>query len=67
MRRRRGGGAWTYGSAVLRSSGRDANLPVNENNNIGFRVASVSVVPEPTSTALLALGGLAVMLRRKRG
>ena len=28
---------------------------------------SLNAVPEPTSTALLALGGLAVMMRRKRG
>jgi len=33
---------------------------------LGFRVVSLTLVPEPTSTALLALGGLAVMMRRRR-
>jgi len=30
-------------------------------------VNTVSAVPEPSSTALLALGGLALALRKKRG
>ena len=41
----------------------DGNAPENDHDYIGFRVASE--VPEPCSLALLALGGLA-MLRRKR-
>jgi hypothetical protein len=45
---------------------------VGQNNGnislIGFRVASVSMtlIPEPSSSALLGLGGLALTMRRKR-
>ena len=31
-----------------------------------FTIASVTLIPEPTSTALLSLGGVAVMMRRRR-
>ena len=39
------------------------------NNKFGLDELEVftGVVPEPSSTALLGLGGLALMLRRKRG
>ncbi|MDM8008121.1 MAG: SUMF1/EgtB/PvdO family nonheme iron enzyme [Phycisphaerae bacterium] len=37
-------------------------LPLDENNNVGFRVVQV---PEPASLLLLALGGLAVGQRRR--
>ena len=50
-----------YGSDVY-----DWRYPDDESEFIGFRVASITAVPEPTSTALLALGGLAVMMRRRR-
>ena len=50
-----------YGSDVF-----DWRSPDDESEFIGFRVASITAVPEPTSLALLALGGLAVMMRRRR-
>ena len=39
-----------------------------QGNNVGFTInsATVEVVPEPSSTALLGLGGLALLARRKR-
>jgi hypothetical protein len=43
------GGSWNNNANNLQSSNRNNN-PTNENNNIGFRVATV---PEP-GTALLA-------------
>ena len=57
------GGSYKGGSApnLLRSSDRYDNNPLNEIDDIGFRVASV---PEPCSLVLLSLGGL--VLRRRR-
>lgn len=37
-----------------------------DNQESGLAVAAVAAVPEPSSTALLGLGGLALMLRRRR-
>jgi len=34
------GGSWNNNENNLRSSNRNDNNPTNENNNIGFRVAS---------------------------
>lgn len=56
----RGGGCFS-GETVLKSSHRGGNVPYNENNPRGFRVASV---PEPTSLVLISLGGLALCRRR---
>ena len=65
------GGWWFLTSSLLQSSNRSTDAPVNESTNYGFRVASVELIeippiPEPSSTALLGLGGLALMLRRRR-
>lgn len=38
----------------------------NVTNFEGFRIDAVAAVPEPSSTALLGLGGLAMILRRRR-
>ena len=38
-----------------------------DGNNLVLSATGYTLVPEPTSSALLALGGLAVMMRRKRG
>jgi hypothetical protein len=57
------------------SLGLDSNPTVSAHNSViaNFRIEDVrsqftitAAVPEPSSTALLGLGGLALMLRRKR-
>ena len=42
------------------------NTLVEAGENIGFDQISIVAVPEPSSTALLGLGGLALLARRKR-
>ncbi len=66
------GGAWGYagvgGVWDLKSDRRINVAPSTENfysGRVGFRVAEV--VPEPATMGLLALGGLAVLRRRRRG
>jgi formylglycine-generating enzyme required for sulfatase activity len=56
------GGSYNNAGNFLASSGRLLDNPESEYGDFGFRVASV---PEPASLALLFLGGLAVMRRRK--
>ena len=51
-----------YGG-ILESSTRGSSAPDRERDNVGFRVASV---PEPCSLGLLALGGLAVLRKRRK-
>ena len=58
------GGSWFSQANALNSSVRVEQNPFVENEyNTGFRVASV---PEPSSLSLLALGGVVVVLRRRR-
>jgi sulfatase modifying factor 1 len=62
----RGGAFDTSGSTGLKSSYKADNLPMLENSNYGFRVASV---PEPGGITLLGVGVvglLAFAWRRKR-
>ena len=59
----RGGTCASYGSSDLASSARGGTNPASESGTFGFRVASQ--VPEPCSLALLTMGGL-VLLKRKR-
>ena len=62
------GGSWNRSSNLLQSSSRFDELnPDFEYFTYGFRVASVSVVPEPSSVGLLVIGAMGCMLRRKRG
>jgi len=41
--------------------------PTTPIRSAGFRVASVSAAPEPSSVGLLVIGAMGLMLRRKRG
>jgi formylglycine-generating enzyme required for sulfatase activity len=59
------GGSFGYDGCVvgdLQSGVRDYDDPAFEFNDIGFRV---SQVPEPTSLALLAMGVIGMMIRRR--
>ncbi|MCY2930377.1 MAG: SUMF1/EgtB/PvdO family nonheme iron enzyme [Planctomycetota bacterium] len=58
----RGGSFITYGDSYLLAPERQYNDPSNEIDKIGFRVVQV---PEPASIALLALGGVAILRRRR--
>ncbi len=60
------GGYYGNISQSLRSDKRIATAPDGEVFSTGFRLASISVVPEPSSAALLSLGSLAVLMRRRR-
>jgi hypothetical protein len=44
----------------------EAVHPTLANSGVALNYFQVTAVPEPSSTALLGLGGLALMLRRKR-
>jgi len=58
------GGSFDNTSGSLRSTYRGAvTLPTYEIDNLGFRVA---LVPEPATLSLLALGGIGMLLRRRR-
>lgn len=57
------GGDWFGSLGQLASTSRDINAPLYESDFIGFRVASI---PEPSTVALLLLGGVAARLWRMR-
>lgn len=57
------GGSWSSSSSALLSSMRQPRDPSQEASTVGFRVA---LVPEPSSVALLSLGCVSLLLRRKR-
>jgi len=60
------GGSWLFSEDDLRASNRNNHVPSNEDGDVGFRVASVAAVPEP-STAMFGIGlGLMWVLRRRR-
>ncbi len=59
------GGAFSYdslGISIMQASFRDGDRPTDEADSFGFRVA---YVPEPATLALLAFGGVGVLIRRK--
>ena len=57
------GGSYYSDDYNLASSSRNLGNPYHEDDDIGFRVASE--VPEPCSLALLSLGGLALIKKRR--
>jgi hypothetical protein len=40
--------------------------PGNENSTVGFRLAGVEAIPEPTSMLLTMFAGGVMLIRRKR-
>ena len=52
------GGYWEISSGFLAASSRGDDVPLNEGEDIGFRIASA--IPEPTS--LLCCGVLALVV-----
>jgi hypothetical protein len=57
------GGYWNNFSYYLLASNRNGNDPSYEDNDVGFRVASV---PEPSSITLMLCGAIAGLLWWKR-
>jgi len=61
------GGYWYFNSAPLDSSSRPTYDPSTGNvPNLGFRVASVDNIPEPSTYALFGLGALALVIAYRR-
>ena len=61
------GGSYNYrASYYLQSSGRDSTNPTVEGDYIGFRVASVPGIPEPSTGALAVIAGAMLWWWRKR-
>ncbi len=66
----RGGGWNNTASFLSTAAGSRTTDPSNDNNNVGFRLASPVAVPEPSTYAMafagLACGGYTMFRRRKR-
>jgi formylglycine-generating enzyme len=60
------GGAWSSNSSSLEASYRERQSPTNEHDSWGFRVASVPIVPEPSSFVIFATGGIVLAGWRRR-
>ena len=58
-------GSWDLSGSYMSSSFRGWSFPYNDSSNAGFRVAS-SVVPEPSTTVLIMLGGMACLRGKRR-
>ncbi|MDZ4762814.1 MAG: hypothetical protein SGJ21_17275 [Alphaproteobacteria bacterium] len=63
------GGSWNNNPQNLRSAQRNRNTPDNRNNNLGFRVASTLISPEPHRPARCgrARGGPEPVLKSRAG
>lgn len=57
------GGSWSGGESSLRATSRNSFFPANESAIIGFRVV---VVPEPSVVAMMTLGIVMLVWKRKR-
>ncbi len=60
------GGDWAGEPFTLASSDRSNWNPGDSNNLLGFRIASLSAVPEPSSLLMFGLGTLALSFARQR-
>jgi formylglycine-generating enzyme required for sulfatase activity len=64
------GGYWSNSSSILSSSSRSNLDPSNENNLIGFRVASLpssaAAVPEPSMMVIGTLFGIGGLMAKRR-
>ncbi len=62
-------GAWIIGTFTADATTQDfhSSAGFSTNNFLsGYQLREISSVPEPSSTALIGLGGLALILRRRR-
>ena len=55
------GGFWASVAINLSNLARGGSTPNSENSNFGFRIASVTVAPEPSTLLLGAMTGLALL------
>ena len=60
------GGAWYYPSNDLSSSYRNYSNPASSYDIIGFRVASVESVPEPSTYLLVVVGLLGLAMAKRK-
>jgi formylglycine-generating enzyme required for sulfatase activity len=65
------GGSWDYAAALTPSvyrmlaSFRENEAPTFANNNIGFRVATIPAVPEPSTVLLVTFAVVGLSMRRR--
>ncbi len=60
------GGRFNSFSTGLASSSRGLHGPFEEYAELGFRVATIATVPEPSTLALAALGALGLLIAARR-
>jgi sulfatase modifying factor 1 len=60
------GGSFYGNGTYLHAGGRSVFSPASENYGVGFRVASMTSIPEPGALALLVLGAAGMVGRRRR-
>ncbi len=62
-------GAWIIGTFTADATTQDFHSGISSNRNnwlSGYQLREISSVPEPSSTVLIGLGGLALILRRSK-
>ena len=60
------GGNWSNDSGFLLSLAWGFNNPTVESSSLGFRVASIAIIPEPSTAALAASAFALLTFRRRR-